>query len=103
MESGPRSPAFSPDALATGRTSLVLSASQIEFLERLCARLRRDGGGRFTKALLLRVLVAVLAESPIPYAEIQTETHLKEWLRSPGTSGAAPSTAGTAWPSPAGR
>lgn len=69
---------------ASGRTSLVLSASQIEFLERLCARFRRDSGARFTKALLLRVLVAVLAESALPFGEIRTETHLKEWLRSAG-------------------
>jgi len=71
-----------PETSGNGRTSLVLSASQIEYLERLCARLRRDSGARFTKALLLRVLVSVLAESGIPPAEIRSETHLKERLRS---------------------
>jgi hypothetical protein len=69
-----------------GRTSLVLSASQIEFLERLCARFRRDSGARFTKALLLRVLVSVLAEAGLPAGEIRTETHLKEWLRAAGSA-----------------
>jgi hypothetical protein len=66
---------------------MVLSAAQIEFLECLCARLRRDGGSRFTKALVLRVLVGVLGESSIPFSEIRTETHLREWLKS-GASGA---------------
>ena len=77
-----REPAGTP---ANGRTSLVLAASQIEFLERLCARFRRDSGARFTKALLLKVLVSVLAESALPFGEIRTETHLKEWLRTAGS------------------
>lgn len=70
-----------PPEPASGRTSLVLSASQIEFLERLCARLRRDAGARFTKAVLIRELVAVLVASGAPPADVRTETHLKEWLR----------------------
>lgn len=65
----------------SGRTSLVLTAAQLEFIERLCARIRRDTGVRFTKAVLIRVLVAILVESGIPLAEVRTETHLKETLR----------------------
>jgi hypothetical protein len=65
---------------AVGRTSLVLNAAQVEFLERLCARFRRDAGMRFTKAVLIRILVGVLVESSIPFAEVRTETHLKEFL-----------------------
>ncbi|HKB70149.1 MAG TPA: hypothetical protein VKH46_04845 [Thermoanaerobaculia bacterium] len=64
-----------------GRTSLVLAASQIEFLERLCARFRRDSGARFTKAMLIRELVAALDRRGAPPAGVRSETHLKEWLR----------------------
>jgi hypothetical protein len=35
---------------------------------------------RFTKGILIRILVGVLAESSIPFAEVHTETHLKEFL-----------------------
>jgi len=79
-------PVETSEASSVGRTSLVLSASQIEYLERLCARFRRDGGVRFTKALLVRVLVSVLADSGIPFSEIRSEAHLKERLRSIGTA-----------------
>jgi hypothetical protein len=82
----PLVPLQTPETPNIGRTSLVLSASQIEYLERLCARFRRDSGVRFTKAVLLRVLVSVLSDSGIPFAEIRSETHLKEWLRGIGTA-----------------
>ena len=68
---------------------MVLSAVQIDFLDRFCARRRRDSGTRFTKALLLRVLVGVLGEAPVPFAEIRTETHLREWLSGGGRSAGA--------------
>ena len=72
----------------SGRTSLVLAASQIEFLERLCARVRRDTGARLTKAMLIRELVAALDDAGIPFSGVRSEAHLREWLR--GTIGAAP-------------
>jgi hypothetical protein len=69
-----------PRRRAAGRTSLVLDAAQIEFLERLCARFRRDAGMRFTKAVLIRILVGVLDEASIPFSDVRSETHLKEFL-----------------------
>lgn len=65
----------------SGRTSLVLAASQIEFLERLCARVRRDSGARLTKAMLIRELVSALDDAGIPPAGVRSEAHLREWLR----------------------
>lgn len=94
-------PSPASETSSIGRTSLVLSASQIEFLERLCARFRRDSGARFTKALLLRVLVSVLADSGIPFSEIRSETHLKEWLR--GIATVPPPAGGSGAPIGAGR
>ena len=63
-----------------GRTSVVLDASQIEYLERLCARFRREIGARFSKAILIRILVGVLVEASIPLGEVRSETQLKEFL-----------------------
>ena len=64
----------------SGRTSVVLDASQIEYLERLCARFRREIGARFSKAILIRILVGVLVEASIPLGEVRSETQLKEFL-----------------------
>ncbi len=45
---------------------------------------------RFTKALLIRILVSVLVESSIPFAEVRTETHLKEFLHAATRTAEAP-------------
>ena len=79
-----------------GRTSLLLTPAQIGFLDRFCARVRRDTGGYLSRARIIAVLVNALAESRVSLAEVHSETHLKEALhgqRLPGPPDAASRTA----------
>jgi len=73
--------ARSPCAPHAGRTSLMLNPSQIEFLDRFCARVRRDTGGRLTKGAIIGALVKGLAESRVSLDRVRSEIHLKEALR----------------------
>ena len=63
------------------RTSFGLSASQIEFLDRLSATVRADTGRGLTKRAVIETLVSVLPMARISLGEAVSETHLKEMLR----------------------
>jgi len=63
------------------RTSFVLHASQIEFLDRLSATVRADTGRGLTKRAVIETLVSVLPMARISLGEVVSETHLKEMLR----------------------
>ena len=63
------------------RTSFVLYASQIEFLDRLSATVRADTGHGLTKRAVIETLVSVLPMARISLGEVVSETHLKEMLR----------------------
>lgn len=78
------------------RTSFVLYASQIEFLDRLSATVRADTGRGLTKRSVIETLVSVLPMARISLGEVVSETHLKEMLRAeprgsePGDPSATP-------------
>jgi len=62
------------------RTQFTLRASQIEFLDRFCARVRRDTGSRFSKRSIIETLIEAMPAS-LPLREVASEIHLKEALR----------------------
>jgi len=69
----------------TALTQFVLSASQIEFLDRFCTRVRRDTGSRVSKRAVIESLVESIPVDKIALREVTSEVHLKEILR--GESG----------------
>ena len=80
------------------RTQFLLLASQVEFLDRLCTRVRRDSGCRLSKRTIIETLVETIPTSRIPLREVVSEDHLKDFLRE--NVGAEPETAEASaeWP-----
>src|SRR5216684_975779 len=73
----------------TARTQFVLPASQIEFLDRFCTRVRRDTGSRVSKRAVIESLVESIPIEKISLREVTSEVHLKEILRGQGGPTAA--------------
>jgi hypothetical protein len=72
----------------TARTQFILSASQIEFLDRFCTRVRRDSGSRLSKRAVLESLIESIPTDALPLDRAVSETHLKELFKDQGNSAA---------------
>jgi hypothetical protein len=69
--------------MASARTQFILSAAQIEFLDRFCIRVRRDSGSRLSKRAVLESLIESIPADGLPLDRAVSETHLKELLKNP--------------------
>ena len=78
------------DAGRGSRTSFVLEAAQIEFLDRLAATVRVNSGHRLTKRAVIETLVSVLPMAHIALEDVICEDDLKEMLRGERELGANP-------------
>lgn len=92
MESGvgPTDSRRDDDHRGGSRTSLVLEAAHIEFLDRLSATVRINTGHRLTKRSVIETLVSVLPMAHVSLEEVASERDLKEMLGGAGEAGGSP-------------
>jgi hypothetical protein len=67
-------------AMKAEATSLLLARSQLYFLDRFRARVRRDTGCRLSRSGLVQILIDVFADASLDFTGITSETRLKERL-----------------------